>query len=486
MIDFVTHDPSPTLTPRLLLFVVSPPLASRVSAAEVLAEAQKYAKTKVSNALQKGKSILADAAAAGRLEAKKSVSTAKSPAEKLAHAAEKAEKQALKKAKKLEAKAAQEAKAQKAKLSKLKAAEKAKKAKQAALKAKAARKASPFRGRHLKADKDGVFGGVSFGLPKIDSTPVPLKDAPKRTALERFSKHGPKKNIYGHHKSCLKDIAAHFDEKDIYESKKLSLLQKMSTAKSVAHAQRLRSKLQNLETWHQMMQKKFLMSANEQKDHQRRVEKLFDEHLPQELKDQLQANKVAKRAAQKIPFPEAQAQAFKILRSKRKEIQRADRLTQHGHKRMIRPEINDKGFPSMDPISSSLREKLWRTVETQDEWSTEKTDIERAENIVTAAHKAHGDFVDGPIAEPMLRGKLYHPDTERLGVPNFLTKFPCQFKDQNKERHRIKSCINVGDSLTCVSTMMLFSLTLFSGPMVDEKVTMNDKVRVEQTYHQTW
>jgi hypothetical protein len=49
----------------------------------------------------------------------------------------------------------------------------------------------------------------------------------------------------------------------------------------------------------------------------------------------------------------------------------------------------------------------------------------------------------------MLKDMLYHPDTERLGVPNFLTKFPWP-------------------------------------TAVDEKVTMDDKVKVEQTYHQTW
>jgi hypothetical protein len=248
----------------------------------------------------------------------------------------------------------------------------------------------------------------------------------------------------------LKDIAAHFDEKDIYDSKKIALLQQMSTAKSRAHATQIRSKLESLETWHQMMQKKFLMSAQQQKQHKRRVEAMMDLHLPQELKDQLKANKVAKRAAQKLPFPEAHAQAMKILRSKKNEIQRQERMATHGHKRWLRPEINDKGFPSMDPISSHLRERLWRLVETGDEWSTDKQEMERAENIVTAAHKQHGDFVEGPIAAPILRGKLYHPQTERLGVPDFLTKFPEEWKKQ------------------------------------EDKVTMDDKVKVEQSYHQTW
>lgn len=427
----------------------------------MLADAKKYAESRVSHALQKGERLLADAAAAGRSEAEK-VGPAQQKAIINKAVADKTMSAALKAKAAAETKKAKEAKAAAKKAAELKAKQAKRKAHMALLaqrkkqladiaaKKLAAKENSPFRGQRLKATKNGVFGAVDFGLPKSESLPsAPTAAARKRNALERFSKFGPKKNIYGRMKSCLKDIAAHFDEKDIYESKKMSLLQKMSNTKSLAHAQRLRGKLQSLETWHQMMQKKFLMSAAEQKQHEKRVEALFDEHLPQELKDQLKQNKVAKRAQQKLPFPNAQAQAMKILRSKRKQIQSMDRLKAHGHKRMLRPEINDKGFPSMDPISSSLREKLWRNVETQDEWSTDARDMERAENIITAAHKAHGDFVEGPIAEPMLRGKLYHPATEKLGVPNFLTKFPWPIKEE-------------------------------------EKITMNDKVKVEQTYHQTW
>jgi hypothetical protein len=312
------------------------------------------------------------------------------------------------------------------------------------------RERSGFKSSKAKPDAAGVFGAVNFGVRKIDSSPVPpAAFSGERTALNKFDKFGKKKDIYGRKKSCLKDIAAHFDEQDIYESKKMRLLQRIEHARSRTHALKLRSKLANLETWHQMMQKKFTMSANQAKAHQARMERLFDAHLPQELKDKLKANKIAKRAAQKIPFPTAHAEALKILRQKRSLIQRDDRLKSQGQKKMLRPEITNKGFPSMDPISSHLREKLWRNVNTEESWSTSKADMELAEGVVTRAHKSHGDFVEGPIAEPMLRGKLYKPDTEPLGVPNFLVHFPWP---KNPE----------------------------------EKVTMNDKVKVEQTYHQTW
>jgi len=302
----------------------------------------------------------------------------------------------------------------------------------------------------LVADSNGVFGAVKFGLPKSEAIPSsqPLrrrKDG--RSALNNLDQEA--KNIYGHPKSCLKDIAAHFDEKDIYESKKLRLLQKIDQANDLRVASKLRKRLGNLEHWHQMMQKKFLMSANEQKEFEKRQERLFDAHLPQALKDQMKANKVAKRAGQKLPFPDAKKKALKMLRTLRHTIAKDERMTSLGHKKMVRPNIDNPGFPSMDPISSQLREKLWRQIETQDEWSTDSADVEKATNIVAAAHKAHGDFQEGPIAEPLLRGKLYKPDTEPLGQPHFLTEFPW--------------------------------------PKTPEtEVTMNDKSRVEQTYHQTW
>jgi hypothetical protein len=408
---------------------------------DVLTAAQSYANTKLAAAQEQSRNILAAAAAEGAKEG-----DAAGPAPLPAASS----KPVLSDAEKL--KIQQQAAADAAKVA---AAQAAKDAAIAAAK-KAARRAkrlasSAFASAGMKHDANGVFGGIDFGIPKADAIPSTkgLKKAAKRSALERYSKYGPKRNIYGRKKSCLKDIAAHFDEKDIYETKKFALLQQMDKTKSRAHATQIRSKLANLESWHQLMQKKFMQSAAEAKQAQKKLERLFDAHLPQELKDQLQQNKVAKRAAQKIPFPDAMERAMAYLRSKRSEIQRDERLQTAGHKRMLRPEIRDKGFPSMDPISSLLREKLWRNVNTENEWSTDKGEMERAEGIVTAAHKAHGDFVEGPIAAPLLKGKLYTPETEKLGVPNFLHYFPWPKKPE-------------------------------------EKVTMDDKVKVEQTYHQTW
>lgn len=431
------------------------------SGSSVLAAAEAYATAKVSSAISEGKSLVSAAVAAGRADA-----VAAGPAPLSAKAAEAkrklAAKEKMEKANaeiKVKAAIKAEAKAKAKQIAAVAAAKhtaklaKAKAARDLALAAAKKLEAvrnSPFRAAGFKHNKQGVFGRVNFGITKADSLPsTPAAKKGKLNALEKFSKYAPRKNIYGRRKSCLKDIAAHFDEKDIYDSKKMSLLQQMSSAKSRLHATKLRSKLNSLETWHQMMQKKFLMSATEAKAHEKRVEALFDEHLPADLKDQLKQNKVAKRAGQKTPFPLAKKQAFKILRSKRTQIQKNERLQANGHKRMLRPEINDHGFPSMDPISSQLREKLWRNVETQQEWTTDKAEMERAENIVTNAHKQHGDFVEGPIAAPILKGALYNPDTEKLGVPNFLTKFPWPLKEE-------------------------------------EKVTMNDKMRVEQTYHSTY
>lgn len=437
---------------------------------EALAAAKVYAQEALARAQTQGEALLADAAAAGRKDAaalipKNSPDSPEVVAQQLKLQKAEVEKtesavrasveeasalHAEVEAKKVQVAAEQATAEAKAQAAKAEAEQQAVQA-QKDLKQRQEQDAlalSPFTTTKLSADKAGVFGGVSFGLPLSESIPTTPVAQQRNSAFNRFKKFDKKKDIYGRKKSCLKDIAAHFDEKDIYETKKMSLLQEMSSTKSRALATQIRSRLESLETWHQMMQKKFLMSATEMKVHKQRVAALMEEHLPQELKDQLAQNKVAKRAAQKIPFPDAHAQAMKILRSKRLEIQKNENLKALGHKRMLRPEINDKGFPSMDPISSSLREKLWRTVETQDEWSTDSRDLEKAENIVTNAHKAHGDFVDGPIAAPMLKDLLFNPDTERLGVPNFLTKFPW--------------------------------------PLVDEKVTMDDKVKVEQTYSQTW
>jgi len=198
-----------------------------------------------------------------------------------------------------------------------------------------------------------------------------------------------------------------------------------------------------------MMQQKFSASSRQRKAQIAREDALFDAHLPKELLEKIKANKVAKRAGQKPPFPGARKLALEILKSKRDEIERSDRLRDLGHKVIIRPKINNPTFPSQDPISGHLREKLWRRVHTENAWTTDANDLERAENVVRKSHKAHGDFVEGPIAAPLLKGKLYHPETEPLGVPNFLHSFPWPKK-------------------------------------AEEKVTMDDKVKVEQTAFQTW
>jgi len=406
------------------------------SASGVLAAAQAYAEKKVNKAVEAGKALLAQAAEEGRKEAEQ---LGPAPAKPKSLTLEKQQAE-IKRLAKLEA----------AKIAQKQAIAKAKAA-VAKAKAAAKRALAPFKGQKLKPDSQGVYGGVNFGLPKADTLPsgAATKKDSGRTAFNRFDKYGPKKNIYGRKKSCLKDIAAHFDEKDIYESKKLALIQQMQHVKSRVHATQIRSRLANLETWHQMMQKKFLMSAKQLKRHKARMERLMDVHLPQDLKDQLKANKVAKRAGQKLPFPLAHAKAMKIMRQKRKQIERQDALHARGFKRMLRPEINDKGFPSMDPISTVLREQIWRPVKTGKRWSTDKGVMELADNVVKAASKDHEDFVYGPIAGPILKGKLYTPETEKLGVPNFLRYFPW--------------------------------------PKTPAKtVTMDDKVRVQQSYYQTW
>jgi len=229
----------------------------------------------------------------------------------------------------------------------------------------------------------------------------------------------------------------------------MSLLQQMDVATSRELADKLRSELRSLETWHHMMQQKFSASSRQRKAQIAREDALFDAHLPKELLEKIKANKVAKRAGQKPPFPGARKLALEILKSKRDEIERSDRLRDLGHKVIIRPKINNPTFPSQDPISGHLREKLWRRVHTENAWTTDANDLERAENVVRKSHKAHGDFVEGPIAAPLLKGKLYHPETEPLGVPNFLHSFPWARK-------------------------------------AEEKVTMDDKVKVEQTAFQTW
>jgi len=103
----------------------------------------------------------------------------------------------------------------------------------------------------------------------------------------------------------------------------------------------------------------------------------------------------------------------------------------------------------MDPISSNIRERRWRQVMTDDKWSTDQGDLETSENLVKQAFKVHGDFQDGPIAEPLLKGKQYDAETEPLGVPNFLTNFPWP-KDPN------------------------------------DHISINEKQRVEQTDHTTY
>lgn len=290
-----------------------------------------------------------------------------------------------------------------------------------------------MRGKGLKKNALGIYGGVVLGISKADSAPnagtpgaaaaAAAAAAQQKTCCLDDVEDGDK-NLYGQQKSFLKDIAAHFDEKDIFESKKARLEARLkdTTDRTLAYA--LRKKLLNLETWHQMMQKKFLMSSQEAKAHAKKVDALFDAHLPKELKDQLAANKVAKKAGQKLPFPEAHKKAIAFMKTIRTKLARTARLKGLGHKVMVRPEIDNPQFPSLDPISSGLRERRWRQVSLDDNLSTDKNEIEAAEKLVAVSHKQHGDFMDGPIAEPLLKGKLYNAKTEPLGVPNFLTNFP--------------------------------------------------------------
>jgi len=330
-----------------------------------------------------------------------------------------------------------------------KAAKAAAAALRAANHAKAARKS-----QKLKQDKRGLFGSVNFGISKAESLPSTavapkLRGQKGRSAMYQFDRFAPKRNIYGRKKSCLKDIAAHFDEKDLYEQKKLSLIQQASHAKSTNLANKLRRKLVNLEQWHQMMQEQFRFSAKQRKKAVARENKLFDAHLPQELKDQLAANKVAKHAGRKIPFPNAHNKALQTLKKLRRTIEKDDRMREMGHKKIILPYVNDPNFPSRDRISSHLREKLYRRIETEKQWSLNPHDMEHGEKLVEKAHKDHGDFIEGKIAAPILKGKLYKPEVEPLGVPDYLHYFPW--------------------------------------PKVDDmKATIDDKVKVEQMYHQTW
>jgi len=388
--------------------------ADSSSGDDPLASAQAYATSAVAKAVEAGQAILAEAAAKGRADAE-----ADGPAPlKLS-----ALKQDIKATEKLGAKTSIQQK-----------------------------KYLPtgFHSAKLSQDSNGVYGAVNFGVTKKDSIPSSKGKGKRRrgTHLNKLREHD-NKNIYGKKKTCLKDVAAHFDEKDIYEAKKISFLQQLDQTKSRKLAGKIRKKLRNLESWHHVMQQKFLASSQERKDQLRREEALFDAHLPQDLKDKLKANKVAKRAGQKLPWPGAHKEALAILRSKRESIARDDRLRETGHKVMIRPHITNPTFPSRDPISAHLREKIWRQVNTEKKWSTDSNDLERAERVVEKAHKQHGDFVEGPIAAPLLKGKLYKPETEPLGVPNFLHYFPWPKKPQ-------------------------------------DKVSMDDKVKVPQTYHQTW
>jgi len=183
-------------------------------------------------------------------------------------------------------------------------------------------------------------------------------------------------------------------------------------------------KLANLETWHHMMQKKFAQSAAQARASEKRLERLFKAHLPDEMLKKLEANKQAVRAAKPLPYPKARAEAMKVLRAMRNDIRRDQRLKKLGHKKYIRPHIRNPKFPSMDDISTELRGRMWRRVKTNKKWSTDSHQLEKAERLVKKAFDQHADFVEGPIAAPLLKGKLYHPETEALGVPNFLHKFP--------------------------------------------------------------
>jgi hypothetical protein len=243
------------------------------------------------------------------------------------------------------------------------------------------------------------------------------------SAMYKHDPAAPKKTIYGRKKSCLKDIAAHFDEKDIFEAKKQSLIQQQERATSLQEAQAIAKKLKNLESWHAMMQKKFMQSEAESKAAEKRLWNLFEAHLPAELFGQLKSNKEAERSALPIPFPKAKAQAMKLLRSKRNEIRRDQKLKKLGFKKFIRPNITNPEFPSMDPISTHLRGQLWRRIATDGKWSTDNFELEKGDKLEKAAFQQHSDFVEGPIAKPLLKGKLYEPETEALGVPNFLTNF---------------------------------------------------------------
>lgn len=384
--------------------------------------AKDYSEKRLKTASKNSKTLIKQAKALGKADAEKALPKALKGLKKLT--------------KKAQAKAAANKKVIKAALKKAEAA------------ALAEAQFSPFRPLSMKPDKRGVFGAVNFGTALGDSNPS-SRPTPKsttdvrRSAIRKLAKFANQKDIYGRPKACLKDIAAHFDEKDIYEQKKLALVKKAAEADSAEVADKIRKKLANLEMWHAMMQKKFMASAAEHKAYQRKMERLFSTHLPAALKKQLDENKLAKRAGQKLPHPGAMKQAMSILKGLRSKLRRDARLKKKGYKKMVRPVLNDPEFPSMDPISTHLRGRLWRTVYTEDHWSTDDGDLEVAGNLVDKAFQQHGDFVNGPIAEPLLKGKLYEAKTEPLGVPNFLVKFPW--------------------------------------PKTEEKVTMDDKVKVEQT-----
>lgn len=235
----------------------------------MLAAAKAYAEKTVSAAVASGEQLLAKAAAEGAVEAAQA-GPAAAPAPE-----ERAKLQAAE-----AAKASNEAAAAAAKESADKAAAAAKEAEAAKQLAAAQaeqervrllRATLPFKSAKLPADKRGVFGGLMLGASMEESLPAAVRVLPaamSNSALYKQDPLAPKRNIYGRKKSCLKDIAAHFDEKDIYEAKKTSLLQLQARAESREEAETVTKKLENLETWHAMMQKKFLMTNSQAQAHE--------------------------------------------------------------------------------------------------------------------------------------------------------------------------------------------------------------------------
>jgi len=150
-----------------------------------------------------------------------------------------------------------------------------------------------------------------------------------------------------------------------------------------------------------------------------------------ELIAKIKANRAAKKSGLPIPFPEARKLAMGEIRKQKAIARRLARQIAKSHgsgKKIVLPTIDDPWFPSRDHISTTIRERMWRRIETDPDLSTNKKDFERAHNTIKSENKRHDDFLHSATAKPF-RKKVFDAIVPEPAKPHFLVNFPWAKKE---------------------------------------------------------